>query len=89
MVTIESVLQIEAPRNHSPETQERLRHLLDCSAPARPDIKRANFFEIEDHTKVFYVHVAKASGKVTLLAVWNREAEEIDIRPATPADPPN
>ena len=72
--TIEPLLQIEAPRNHSLETQERLRQLLDSGAPARPDPKRADFFEIEDQTQVFYVHV-KASGKVTLLAVWDREAQ--------------
>jgi hypothetical protein len=75
VLTIEPVLQIEAPRNHSRETQERLRQLLDSGAPARPDLKRPDFFEIEDQTQVFYVHVSKASSKVTLLAVWNREAE--------------
>lgn len=77
VATIEPELQIEAPRNHSPETQERLRQLLDSGAPARPDPKRPDFFEIEDRTQVFYVHVAKASGKVTLLAVWDREAEPV------------
>lgn len=75
--TIEQVQQIEAPRNHSLETQERLRQLLDGGAPVRPDPKRLDFFEIEDDTQVFYVHVAKASAKVTLLAVWNREAAAI------------
>jgi hypothetical protein len=85
VVTIEPVLQIEAPRNHSLEILERLRRLLDSGASARPDPKRPDFFEIEDDTQVFYVHVVKASGKVTLLAVWNREAEDIAARAATPA----
>jgi hypothetical protein len=85
VVTIEPVLEIEAPRDHSPETQEKLRQLLDSGAPARPDIKRPNFSEIEDDTHVFYVHVAKASGKVMLLAVWNRDAEDIATGVATPA----
>jgi hypothetical protein len=75
VVTIEPVLEIEAPRNHSPETQERLRQLLHSGAPTRPDIKRPDFFEIEDHAQVFYVHIGKASGRVTLLAIWNREAD--------------
>ena len=57
VVTIEPVLQIEAPRNHSLETQERLRQLLDSGAPARPDPKRPDFFEIEDQTQAFYIHV--------------------------------
>ena len=74
MVVTENVLQIEAPRNHSLETQERVRLLLDSGAPMRPDLKRPDLFEIEDEAQVFYIHVAKPSGKVTLLAVWDREA---------------
>ena len=52
MVLTEHVLEIEAPRNHSLETQERLRRLLDSGASARPDPKRPDFFEIEDYTQV-------------------------------------
>lgn len=74
VLTIEPVLQIDAPRNHSLETQERLRQLLDSGAPTRQDPKRPDFFEIEDQTQVFYVHAFKPTGKVTLLAVWDREA---------------
>ena len=83
MELTEHVLEIEAPRNHSLETQERLRRLLDSRASARPDPKRPNFFEIEDYTQVFYIHVAKASGKVTLLAVWDRETEQVATCAAT------
>jgi len=73
MLVTERILEIDAPRNHSPEIQERLRLLLGSGAPARPDPKRPEFFEIEDETQVFYIHVGKPSGKVTLLAVWDRE----------------
>jgi hypothetical protein len=83
--TMEPVLQIEAPRNHSLETLERLRKLLDSGAPARPDPKRLDFFEIDGETQVFYVHVAKDIGKVTLLAVWDREAGPVATRAETPA----
>ena len=48
VLTVEHALQIDAPRNHSLETQERLRQLLDSGAPTRPDPKRPDFFEIED-----------------------------------------
>jgi len=75
--TMEQAPQIEAPRNHSLETQERLRQLLESGASVRPDPKRSDFFEIEDQSQVFYVHVATASGKVTLLAVWDREVEPV------------
>jgi len=76
VLTIEQALEIEAPRNHSVETRERLRRLLDSGAPARPDPNRPDFFEIEGQTQVFYIHAVKASGKVTLLAVWGREVEQ-------------
>ena len=75
MAITETVLHIETARNHSLETQDRLRELLDSGASARPDIKRPDFFEIDDQAQVFYIHVAKGSGKVTLLAVWDREAQ--------------
>ena len=67
---------IEDPQDDSPETQERLRHLLASGAPVRPDPKRTDIFEVEDDERIFYVHVAKTSGKVMLLAVWNRGAED-------------
>jgi hypothetical protein len=80
---IEQMLQIEDPRNHSTETQDRLRYLLASGAPARPDEKRADFFEIEDHDDTFYVHVSKTTGSVTLLAVWTRNPERETIPNAT------
>lgn len=85
VLTVEHALQIDAPRNHSVETQERLRQLLDGGAPMRPDPKRPDFFEVEDENRVFYVHVVKATGKVTLLAVWDREAERVVTQTATRA----
>jgi hypothetical protein len=80
------IAEIEDPRDHSPETQERLRHLLVDGAQARPDPKRSDVFEIEDRERTFYVHIAKTSGKVTLLAVWNRDAgHNAASQSATPA----
>ena len=73
MLLTEPVLEIETPRNHSSETLERLRQLLGSCVTARPDPKRPDFFEIEDESQVFYIYVVKASGKVTLLAVWDLE----------------
>ena len=61
--------------NPPSQNQRLFRVSLDSGAPARPDPKRPDFFEIEDDTHVFYVHVFKAGGKVTLLAVWDRAAE--------------
>jgi hypothetical protein len=74
-IELEGLPIIEAPRNHSFEMQERLRHLLLSGAPALPDPRRVGFFEIEDQEQVFYIHVVRGTGKVTLLAVWSREEE--------------
>lgn len=75
IIELEGLPTIEAPRNHSPELRERLRRLLLDRVPARPDPKRTGFFEIEDGHQVFYVRVQQGTCKVTLLAVWSREAE--------------
>jgi hypothetical protein len=75
MLLTEPVLEIETPRNHSAETQERLRQLLASGVTGSTDPRRPDFFEIEDKTRVFYIHIAKASGKVTLLAVWDRDTK--------------
>jgi hypothetical protein len=83
--TIEQVTQIEDPRNHSPEVRERLLHLLVSGAPALADPKRADVFEIEDGKQIFYVHAAKASGKVTLLAIWESKAGLTQARTANVA----
>lgn len=60
-------------RNHSPEIVVALRALLAGGVPARPDPRRKNFFELEDGSRVFYIHVSPATGKVMLLAVWDGE----------------
>jgi hypothetical protein len=65
-----SSLEVKDLRNHSPETIETLRGLLASGAGARPDMKRAHFYEIEDDTCVFYVYVSPVDGSVELLATW-------------------
>jgi hypothetical protein len=74
-VMIEQVPSIEDPRNHSDQTRDRLHHLLATGVAPRPDTKHAGLFEIEDHDQVFYVFVSRSTGKVTLLAVWDKAAE--------------
>lgn len=68
-----SALTIEAPRGHSPETLRRLREALSSAAPAVPDARRPNFFEVHADEQVFYVHISPLSQKITLLATWARE----------------
>jgi hypothetical protein len=64
--------EVKDLRNHSPETLETLRWLLASGTDARPDSKRPHFYELEDDTRVFYVHVSPVNGLVELLATWPR-----------------
>lgn len=63
-------LKIEDPRGHSPETLRRLREALASGAPAEPDARRPNFFEIPTGDQVFYIHVSPLTHRITLLATW-------------------
>ena len=65
-------VNIEDPRNHSPESMVRLHHLLATGVSARPDANRSDFFEIEDGDQVFYIHLSPVTGRVILLATWTR-----------------
>jgi hypothetical protein len=67
-------LNIENLRNHPPETVSALRELLVGGTRVTPDPKRPNFYEIEDDSIVYYIHVFPASGKVLLLATWPNES---------------
>jgi hypothetical protein len=66
---------IEDLRNHSAETVEKLRQLLAAGAPARPDPRRKDFYEVENCSRVFYIHISPVNGKVLLLATWLKDEE--------------
>ncbi|MFQ5663012.1 MAG: hypothetical protein ACE5HL_04195 [Terriglobia bacterium] len=66
-------LTIDNLRNYPAETVERLRALLAAGALAHADPRRKNFYELENGTRVFYIHVSPNGGKVLLLATWPRE----------------
>lgn len=66
----ESIL-IEDMRNHPAEALQRLRALLAAGTPARLDPRRKNFYELEDDSRVFYIHICP-NGKVLLLAMWDK-----------------
>lgn len=65
---------IENPRNHPPATVNALRRILSAGTEVTPDPKRPNFYEVEDESIVYYIHVFPASGKVLLLATWPSES---------------
>jgi len=87
------VLQLNQPpsienlRNHPPEMVERLRELLTAGAPARPDPHRKNFYEVEDGSRVFYIHISPLNGKVLLLAAWGGDEKPAEAA-VTPSQQP-
>jgi hypothetical protein len=71
-VTIGNSFEVKDLRRHSPETIETLRELLASGTSVRPDLKRPDFYELEDDTCVFYIYVSPVNGSVELLATWPR-----------------
>jgi hypothetical protein len=66
---------IEDLRNHPPEVIVALRHVLATGAVVWQDPKRANCFEVQSNSLVYYIYVSPASGSVTLLGIWQREGQ--------------
>lgn len=64
--------QIRNLRNHPMKDVEELRRLLAAGAAARPDPRRKNFYELDDGSRVFYVHALPGSARVMFLAVWQK-----------------
>ncbi len=79
---------IEDLRHHGAEAVEKLRHLLASGAPAKPDPRRSDFFELEDGNKVFYIHISPVNGKVLLLATWLKDEESAEIKASHQAPEP-
>ncbi len=71
--------RLEDLRNHPPEALERLRALLAAGTEARVDPRRKNFYELQDGSQVFYIHVCP-NGNVLLLAIWGRESDPASSR---------
>lgn len=72
--------RIEDLRDHSAESIETLRTLLQAGAPARRDPRRRDFYEVDNCSRVFYIHITPR-GKVWLLAIWAKDSAESDAEP--------
>jgi hypothetical protein len=74
VMRLEHELNIEDPRHHSPERVEMLRQLLAGGARVEADPKRSDFFEVESGSDVYYIHISPITGKILLLAAWQKES---------------
>ena len=77
--------KIENLRNYPAEMVEKLRKLLASGAPAKLDAHRKDFYEVENCSRVFYVHVSPVNGTVMLLAIWEKDAKPAAVLAAPPA----
>ena len=68
---------IENLRNYPAEAVEKLRLLLASGAQAVPDPHRKDFYELENGTRSFYIHISPVNGKVYLLASWIKEVQPV------------
>lgn len=66
-------LRIDNLRNHPVEMVEQLRALLGAGASAHADPHRQHFYELENGSRVFYIHVSPHGDKVLLLATWSKD----------------
>jgi hypothetical protein len=66
------VLTIEDLGNHSAATVIELGILLAGTVNITPDPKRKGFYEVEDRSTVYYIHVSPVSGTIFFLATWKK-----------------
>lgn len=78
VMALEREVQIEDLRKHPIETVNMLRDLLLNGARVTPDPKRSGFYELEDASTVYYIHVSPTTGKILLLATWPSDAARSD-----------
>lgn len=74
VMRLEHELNIEDPRHHSQERVETLRQLLAGGARVEADPKRPDFFEVESGSDVYYIHISPITGKIVLLAAWQKDS---------------
>ncbi len=78
--------RIEDLRNHPAEVIEKLRGLLAAGAQACPDPHRKDFYDVENGSRWFYIHLAP-TGNIWLLATWLKQREEISLPELVAARP--
>ena len=74
----EKRLVVEDVRNHPTGAVDALRALLTEGVVAQPDPHRKNYFEVENGSKVYFVHVAPVTRKVMLLGMWPKVERPYD-----------
>jgi hypothetical protein len=72
ILRMEQQPSIDNLRNYPAEAVDQLGKLLVEGASAREDPPRKNFYDAEHADQAFFIHVSPSSGRVMLLATWER-----------------
>ena len=75
-LTLNGNTRIDNLRNYPSEIVEKLRALLVAGANACPDPHRRNFYEVENGSRMFYIHLLP-NGRVWLLASWLKQPQAL------------
>jgi hypothetical protein len=75
---MEQLLCVDNPRLYRPEITEGLEELLRSGVTELPDSKRAGFYDIENHGRIFFVQISPTNGRVALLATWVRAGSTVE-----------
>jgi hypothetical protein len=67
--------RIENPREYSARAVQELRDLLAAGGHAQQDLRRENFYLLEDSQNTYYLHVSPITGNIILLARWLRQPQ--------------
>lgn len=65
--------RIEHSERYDCTAVERLRALLVDAANVHEDPQRRDFYEVHDEVDVYYIYASPATGKVYLLATWQKQ----------------
>ena len=63
---------IENLGKYPAESVDKLRQLLASGAPASADAHRKDFYELQNGSRVYWIHISPVNGHVVLLAIWQK-----------------
>ena len=70
--------RIDNLRSYPTDIVEKLRALLVAGAQAYPDPRRKQFYDVENGSRIFYIHLSP-TGKVWLLATWVKQCPPLAV----------
>jgi hypothetical protein len=67
---MEQLSGVDNPRHYRTEIVEELQELLLSGSSALPDPKRKSCYNLENHERLFFIHISPNRGTAALIATW-------------------